>query len=318
MRIIMSIISIFLPWLALLIYDNPGGAVVALIMQATLIGWPFASAWALRTGKEHDVENKKKKQSKTAYDTTKLGLLMSTRVIVNGAQGKMGTLACETLQQHPQFELVASLNRDDNLAQTIVNTGADIVVDLTRADCVYENSLLIIEAGARPVIGTSGLLPPQIDTLRSLCDTQHLGALIVPNFSLGAVLMMMCAEKIAAYFPEVEIIEAHHQQKLDAPSGTALKTAELIAASRLHQKNNLDLKELVPGVRGGIKEEINIHSIRLPGILARQEVLFGSQGETLSITHNSIDRHCFMPGIILACQKVLSLNGLVYGLEHVL
>lgn len=243
---------------------------------------------------------------------------MLTRVIVNGSNGKMGLLACETLRDHPQFNLVAQLGKQDDLAQTIKTHNAQIVVDLTRADCVYENSLTIINHGARPVIGTSGLVSEQINELTSLCEAKQLGGLIVPNFSISAVLMMLFAAKAAAYLPEVEIIEAHHQQKLDAPSGTALKTAEMIAQARKSAKNKLALKELIPGVRGGSHHEINIHSIRLPGVLARQEVLFGNLGETLSITHDSNDRRCFMPGVVLACQKVLDLKTLVYGLEHVL
>ena len=243
---------------------------------------------------------------------------MLTPVIVNGSNGKMGLLACETLKEHPQFNLVAQLGKEDNLAQAIKRYNAQIVVDLTRADCVYENSLTIINHGAHPVIGTSGLMADQIKELTSLCETKQLGGLVVPNFSISAVLMMLFAAKAAAYLPEVEIIEAHHQQKLDAPSGTALKTAEMIAQARKDAKNKLALKELIPGVRGGSHHEINIHSIRLPGVVARQEVLFGNLGETLSITHDSNDRRCFMPGVVLACQKVLELKTLVYGLEHVL
>jgi 4-hydroxy-tetrahydrodipicolinate reductase len=243
---------------------------------------------------------------------------MSTRVIVNGAHGKMGALASETLQRHPQFELVAQLSRNDNLAQTIRDTSAEIVVDLTRADTVYNNSLTIIKQGAHPVIGTSGLLSEQIKELSALCEAQNLGGIIVPNFSISAVLMMLFAAKAAEYFTEVEIIETHHQQKLDAPSGTALKTAEMIAAARKKSKNQLNLKELIPGVRGGTHHEVNIHSLRLPGTLARQEVVFGNVGETLTIIDNSIDRSCYMPGVVLACQKVLALKHLVYGLEHIL
>lgn len=243
---------------------------------------------------------------------------MLTRVIVNGAQGKMGLLACETLKNHSEFELVGQLNKQDNLAQAIKDSGAQIVVDLTRADSVYKNSLTIIQQGARPVIGTSGLLPDQIKELSELCTAHNLGGIIVPNFSIGAVLMMVFAAKAAEYFTEVEIIEAHHQQKWDAPSGTALKTAEMIAAARKKAKNRAPLKELIPGVRGGMHKEVSIHSLRIPGVLARQEVLFGALGETLSITHNTMDRLCFMPGVVLACQKVLSLNSLVYGLEQVL
>lgn len=243
---------------------------------------------------------------------------MLTRVIVNGSNGKMGSLACDTLKNHSEFELVAQLNKKDNLAQVIQDTEAQIVIDLTRADCVYDNSMTIISQGAHPVIGTSGLDASQIKELTTLSEAKQLGGIIVPNFSISAVLMMLFATKAAEYLPEVEIIETHHQQKLDAPSGTALKTAEMIAAARKNPKNILALKELIPGARGGTHHDINIHSLRLPGVLARQEVIFGSLGETLSITHDSTDRHCFMPGIVLACKKVLGLNTLVYGLEHLL
>lgn len=243
---------------------------------------------------------------------------MLTRVIVNGARGKMGALACETLASHNDFELVAQLTKQDNLAQAIKDTNAQIVVDLTRADSVYDNALTIIKNGASPVIGTSGLVSNQIKELTEECESRQLGGIIVPNFSIGAVLMMSFAAKASEYLSEVEIIEAHHQQKLDAPSGTALKTAEMIAAARKNAKNKLELKELIPGARGGSHHGINIHSIRLPGVLARQEVIFGNLGETLSITHDTIDRKCFMPGVILACQKVQGLNTLIYGLEHLL
>ncbi|MCP0914720.1 4-hydroxy-tetrahydrodipicolinate reductase [Legionella sp. 27cVA30] len=243
---------------------------------------------------------------------------MQTRVIVNGAHGKMGALAAETIRNHADFELVAALGRADNLQQEIARTAAQIVIDLTRADCVYQNSLAIIQSGAHPIIGTSGLQDEEIRILQNLCSEQNLGGIIVPNFSIAAVLMMQFAAQAARFLPEVEIIEAHHQQKLDAPSGTAMKTAEMIDAARRQEKNTLLLKELLPGARGGTHRNVNIHSIRLPGILAAQQVIFGNPGETLSIVHNSIDRISFMPGLLLACQRVQRLNSLYYGLEHLL
>lgn len=243
---------------------------------------------------------------------------MVTRVIVNGSTGKMGSLACDTLKNHAEFKLVAQLNKGDNLSQSIQDTQAQIVVDLTRADCVYENSLTIIRQGVSPIIGTSGLLDTQIQELSALCEAQQLGGLIVPNFSISAVLMMRFAAKAAEYLTEVEIIETHHQDKLDAPSGTALKTAEMIAAARKNPVKALKLKELIPGARGASYHQIPIHSLRLPGVLAKQEVLFGHLGETLSLVHNSLDRRCFMPGLVLACQRVRHLNRLVYGLEQIL
>ncbi len=243
---------------------------------------------------------------------------MQTRVIVNGAEGKMGILACKAIENHPDFQLVARLGRLDDLQHTIAMTKAQIVIELTRADCVFKNSLTIINSNAHPVIGASGLLPEQIQTLQQLCSEKKLGGIIAPNFSIGAVLMMQFAATAANFLPEVEIVETHHQQKLDAPSGTALKTAEMINTARKQKKNELPLKELVPGARGASYQQVNIHSLRLPGVLACQQVIFGSLGETLTITHNSIDRASFMPGIILASERVQQINTLYYGLEHLL
>ncbi|WP_419419902.1 4-hydroxy-tetrahydrodipicolinate reductase [Legionella sp. D16C41] len=244
---------------------------------------------------------------------------MATRVIVNGARGKMGTLACETITNHPEFELVGALSYHDDLSATIINTQAQIVIDLTRADCVYANSLVIINNGAHPVIGTSGLKQEQIQHLTLLCNDKKLGGIIAPNFSISAVLMMQFAAQAARYISEVEIIEAHHPQKFDAPSGTAIKTAEMIAATKAISLVKKEQEhELIAGARGGMHEGITIHSVRLPGIMARQQVIFGSPGETLTIMHDSIDRASFMPGIVLCCQKVRQLETLYYGLEHLL
>lgn len=243
---------------------------------------------------------------------------MQQRVLINGAQGKMGQLATKAIQACGDFQLVGELSRHDSLKAAILAKHPHIVLDLTSADCVYENSLTIIQEGVSPVIGTSGLLTEQIDTLNELCSKQQLGGMIIPNFSIAATLMMHFSTLASRFLPEVEIIESHHQQKLDAPSGTALKTAEMIAAARQHPKHQLPLKELLPGARGGNYHDVPIHSIRLPGILARQQVIFGQLGETLTITHDSIDRQSFMPGVILACQKVRTLKKLYYGLEHLL
>ncbi len=243
---------------------------------------------------------------------------MQTRVIVNGAHGKMGTMACATLKEHPDFLLVGELGREDDLRQAIQDSEAQIVVDLTRADSAYKNTLMIIESGAHPVVGTTGLLSKDIQQLKEVSEAKKLGGIIVPNFSISAVLMMRFAAIASRYFPEVEIIEMHHQQKQDAPSGTAIKTAEMIAAARKLQKNKLHTKELLPGACGAKHEEIPIHSVRLPGVLARQQVIFGSLGETLTITDDAIDRHCYMPGLVLVCQQVQHLNTLYYGLEHLL
>ncbi|KTD45123.1 Dihydrodipicolinate reductase [Legionella quinlivanii] len=243
---------------------------------------------------------------------------MTIRVIVNGASGKMGRLACATLQAQEEFQLVGGLGREDNLERAIAETQASIVVDLTRADSAFKNAMTIINGGAHPVIGTSGLLPNQVEELQATCANLKLGGIIAPNFSIAAVMMMHFAALAAKFFQNVEIIEAHHPQKFDAPSGTAIKTAEMIAQSRQIPPEETLTQESILGARGGQHEGIPIHSIRLPGILARQQVLFGSQGETLSIVHDSIDRSSFMPGLLLSCQKVTQLNQMIYGLENLL
>lgn len=243
---------------------------------------------------------------------------MTTKVIVNGASGKMGVLACQTIRDHADFELVAALGRHDNLGEVIDQTQAKIVVDLTRADSAYANTTIIIEHQAHPVIGTTGLSDTEIQTLQQRCETQQLGGIIVPNFSINAILMMHCAALCARFQSEVEIIEIHHQKKQDAPSGTALKTADLIAKARVHPKNQLDNTTAFAGARGTTYQDINIHSLRLPGFVAKQEVIFGSSGESLSITHECIDRTAYMPGLILACQGVQNLKTLYYGLEKLI
>lgn len=243
---------------------------------------------------------------------------MTNRVIVNGAFGKLGEVACQAIETHEAFELVGKLGREDYLEQSITSLKANIVIDVTRADVAYQNAKTIIENHAHPVIGTSGLIDSEIEELSALCREKQLGGIIVPNFSIGAVLMMKFAAEAARYFTEVEIIEAHHQNKLDAPSGTAMKTAKIIANHRKEAKKQLALKELVEGARGGEYQDVSIHSLRLPGILAKQDVIFGSTGETLTLCHNSIERRAFIPGIVLACQKVSTLNQLQYGLETLL
>ena len=244
--------------------------------------------------------------------------MIPKRVIVNGAYGKMGRFACTTLAEHPEFELVASLGREDNLANAILSQQPDIVVDLTRADLIYNNALTIIEAGVHPVIGTSGLLDAQIKDLRERSKLKNCGGIIVPNFSISAVLMMRFAAMAARYLPNVEIIEAHHPQKADAPSGTAIKTADMIADARGHVPEPVLCTELIPGALGAKHREIPIHAIRLPGVLAEQQVIFGNQGETFSLSHRTLDRASFMPGLVLSCQRVTSLETLYYGLETLL
>lgn len=241
------------------------------------------------------------------------------RVLVNGASGKMGQMTVKTIENHSELELAGALGRQDNLALEIKNRRPDVVIDLTNAESVLANTQTIINAGVRPVIGTTGLLKDQISKLQQQCAKIKLGGIIAPNFSLGAMLMIKYAQEIAKYFPDVEIIEMHHNGKLDSPSGTSIRTAEMIAENRKTIPAPLkNTRETVPGARGANYLNIPIHSVRLPGLVAHQQIIFGGLGETLTIRHDSIDRQCFMPGIVLACKKVMELNQLIYGLENVL
>jgi 4-hydroxy-tetrahydrodipicolinate reductase len=241
-----------------------------------------------------------------------------SRILVNGANGRMGHETITAIEQTQDLTIVAKTGHKDDLATAIKSSEAQIVIDFTRPDCVYQNTKTIIEQGAHPVIGTTGLTQQQIIELQNLAKAKQLGGIIAPNFSIGAILMMKFAQQAAHYLSHAEIIEMHHDKKLDAPSGTAIKTAQMIAATRNSQPTMPTCKESLPGARGGNYENIAIHSIRLPGFLAHQMVIFGGEGETLTIKHDSISRSCFMPGVLLACRKVTTLKELVYGLENVM
>jgi 4-hydroxy-tetrahydrodipicolinate reductase len=244
---------------------------------------------------------------------------MRIRVLVNGASGRMGQLAVKIISEHTDFILAGTTQRNSNLAAEIKKNEAQVVIDLTNAESVLQNTNIIIDAGAHPVIGTSGLLQDQVKLLQEKCAKLKLGGIIVPNFSLAAVLMMKYAKEIVKYFPQVEIIEMHHAGKLDSPSGTAVRTAEMLAEARVHAPQATQkTHETIAGARGATYQQIPIHSIRLPGFIAHQQVIFGGNGGTLTLRYDTVDRECYAPGIILACQKVLQLDKLVYGLEHVL
>ncbi|WP_339050831.1 4-hydroxy-tetrahydrodipicolinate reductase [Rickettsiella endosymbiont of Xylota segnis] len=240
---------------------------------------------------------------------------MSIRVLVNGAAGRMGQTTVKFIHADKTLDLVGETYGKDDLKKSILAAKADIVIDFTNAAVVYENTKNIILAGAHPVIGTSGLLPEQIQEFQNLCAEKSLGGIIAPNFCIGALLMMRFAEKAAQYFSECEIIETHHENKLDAPSATAIKTAELISFARKKQPSPKKIHETLVGARGAVKDQIPIHALRLPGFLAKQDVIFGHLGGNLVIAHETIDRNAFMPGVLLACKKVISLKKLVYGLE---
>ncbi len=241
-----------------------------------------------------------------------------TSIIVNGAFGKMGTTTCQTIEQDPSFNLIAKLGKQDNLAEALLKHKPKLVIDFTNAHSVYKNTELLIKQKTKCVIGASGLSNEQVQALSNLAKENETGCIIAPNFSLGAILMMKFSALAAKYFTEAEIVETHHQQKLDSPSGTAIKTAHLINEARRSAKNACNSEELISGARGAKVSETNIHSLRLPGYLASQQVMFGSMGENLTISHNSISRDCFMPGVLLACKKAIEINHLIYGLENLL
>lgn len=244
---------------------------------------------------------------------------MTIKVLVNGAFGKMGQLVTQAVTEHKGLELVGQTGREYDLQKSIKDSGADVVIDLTTAESVFTNAAAIIEAGARPVIGTSGLSAADVKKLSAECARKKLGGIVVPNFSIGGVLMMKCAQDIAKYMPNVEIIEMHHNNKKDSPSGTAVRSAELLGKAVSHlNKNTHASHETLKGARGASLHNIPIHSIRLPGLLAHQAIIFGEPGETLTIRHDTIDRQSFMPGVCLACEKVMELDHMVYGLEEIL
>lgn len=207
-----------------------------------------------------------------------------------------------------------------NLEEALTTSGADVMVDFTRPQAVAENVMRALRAGVRPVVGTTGMSREQLQEISALADKMRLGCVIAPNFAIGALLMIKFAAEAAKYFPNVEIIEKHHDQKLDAPSGTAIKTAEAILEQRgdFNQGPFLE-EEKLEGVRGGRMEGgLRVHSVRLPGLVAHQEVIFGGVGQTLTIRHDSISRESFMPGVLTAVRAVMRLEGVVYGLDNLI
>jgi len=216
------------------------------------------------------------------------------RVIVNGAKGKMGQETVKAIQKEADLELVGQTDLGDDLGKTIRETKAEVVVDFTHPGSVMDSIRAILGNGAHGVIGTTGLTKEHLKEAETLCAKNKVNCLVAPNFAIGAVLMMQFAREAVKHMPRAEIIEFHHETKADKPSGTALKTAELMG------------------------KDVPIHSVRLPGLVAHQEVIFGGLGQTLTIRHDSISRESFMPGVILAIKKIKELKGLVYGLENLL
>ena len=241
------------------------------------------------------------------------------KVFVNGGTGKMGSETIRAISNEPDLILLGSGNSKDSLSDPLKSLTPEVVVDFTHPSCVKKNAQAILEHGVCAVIGTTGLTATDLEELHQLALKQQKGVLVCPNFAIGAILMMKFAAQAAEFMPRVEIIEYHHDKKADAPSGTALKTADFIYAQNPHiNAQKLDEKELIPGARGGAKHRIPIHSVRLPGYLAHQEVILGGLGQTLTIRHDTLSRESFMPGVILCIRKVVALKGLIYGMENVL
>ena len=200
----------------------------------------------------------------------------------------------------------------------LTRNGAEVAVDFTVPDAVRDNVMWCLQNEVHVVVGTSGLSSNDLGDIERAAGSSGARVLVAPNFALGAVLMMVFAERAARYFGRAEIVERHHDRKLDAPSGTALRTATLMAAERGGMAASVEGTEALRGARGVDADGVRIHSLRLPGSVAHQEVLFGGDGETLTIRHDSLDRSSFMPGVLLGLKKVGSLEGLTVGLEHLL
>lgn len=261
------------------------------------------------------------------------------KVVVAGADGRMGREVVKAVLKENDMILVGAVDARNhgedigtlaagkpsgvylagNLGRVLEETRADVVVDFTTPDTIRENLEIYFSHKVNVVVGTTGISEDDIDVIDRKARDAGIGVVIAPNFAIGAILMMKFAAEAAKYMPHVEIIELHHDRKLDAPSGTAIKTAELIRAHREPVKQgHPDEYEKIQGSRGGEYSGIRVHSVRLPGYVAHQEVIFGGLGQTLTIRHDSINRESFMPGVILAVRKVMELKGVTYGLEKLL
>ena len=246
---------------------------------------------------------------------------MTIKVGVLGARGRMGQEVCRAIKAAKDLELVAEIDLNDSI-EVLKSAKADVVVDFTTPEVVMENLKFAIENGIHAVVGTTGFDSSRLDSLNKLLSNNpKVGVLIAPNFGLGAVLMMQFAKSAAKYFESAEIIELHHPEKIDAPSGTASRTAELINQARreanLGKMPDATAKSL-DGARGAKIGDVPIHSVRLRGLVAHQEVLFGDKGELLTIRHDSLDRSGFMPGVLVGVREVSSNPGLTVGLENYL
>jgi len=270
-----------------------------------------------------------------------VSILSKKRVIVNGAAGRMGKTICHMVINEENYELVGAVDVintgqnifkflgidskkelyiNDDIVEEIQHKDADVVIDFTNPEVVMENIKKVLKTKTNMVVGTTGFDQESLKVVEDLAKKYDTSIMIAPNFALGAVMMMEFSKKAAKFFNQAEIVELHHDGKMDAPSGTAVKTAEMIAENRDKPEAKASRKfiENLAGARGAEFDDIHIHSVRLQGLVAHQEVIFGGEGQTLKIRHDSIDRESFMPGIKLAVNNIDELDGLVYGLEKIM
>ena len=245
----------------------------------------------------------------------------SITVGVLGARGRMGTEVVKAVNAADDLELVAMVDEGDWLF-SIADAGAQVVVDFTRPDVVMDHIRFCIDQNIHCVVGTTGFDDEKLATVAEWLEPKpDVGVIIAPNFGIGAVLLMRFAQEAARFFPSVEVVELHHPQKVDAPSGTAMRTARLVAAAR-REAGMAPVPDAttdaLPGARGADVEGIGVHAVRLTGLVAHQEVLFGAAGETLTLRHDSYDRTSFMPGVLLAVREIGKRPGLTVGIEHLL
>ncbi|HEY3378817.1 MAG TPA: 4-hydroxy-tetrahydrodipicolinate reductase [Armatimonadota bacterium] len=264
--------------------------------------------------------------------------MSAIRVLVVGASGKMGREVVKAVTDAAGMDVVAAVDLAQvgvdagvlaglaplnvaiqaDLAQAIAQSGAQVMIDFTRPDVIMQNLRTAIPLGIAGVVGTTGLSAANLEELRTLSAAAKTPVFIAPNFAIGAVLMMQFAQSAAKFFDYAEVIEFHHEKKLDAPSGTALRTAELMRAMTDNRLANEAQPEHGEASRGMPVGNIRVHAVRLPGMVASQEVIFGGLGQTLTIRHDTINRESFMPGVVLAVRKVLELSGVVVGLEEIM
>jgi 4-hydroxy-tetrahydrodipicolinate reductase len=242
------------------------------------------------------------------------------RVAVAGARGKVGSVLAAALGNEPGIEYAGGVTRGDDLAAFLREKRPQALVDFTRPSDALHNALAAVAAGACPVVGTTGLSAADVDRIETACSQKKIGGIVAPNFAVGAVVMMHLADIAAPHFDAVEIVELHHAGKLDAPSGTALATARRLAARRQGRQfaYRKAEKETLAGTRGGEEGGVAVHSVRLPGFVADQEVIFGLPGQTLTVAHRTTSREAYVPGVVLAIRRVTSEPRFYRGLDELL